>query len=429
MLTARFRRIPRHLFLLTALILFYGCERDESGLTNGYGTLALHLEADNKVIELGSSAQTKSSADSLQTAHTRVSDDIPSVEDFELYMYANGVLAEYWETFSQYDPTQQFSVGNYEMKAVYGSIDKEGFYSPYYEGTTSLQIKNRENTEAEITCKLSNVKVSIACTDAVKKYFKTFSMQLRSELNNSIEIGKDETRSVYLKPGLLVLNVQFEKQNGTSKNLELLRIEETEGQQHYLINVDVNNGEVGSGTLEITYHTVQSEEIKEIDLSDASLNIKEPVFTTQGFENGASMTLREGAQPEALKVTLNARAGRKQSLAGDKRRARDDAAFGGFKRAECVLPVADTAREVIDLGMGQYGEHTVAHFLLKAVHHRKHDDECHDAQGDGSDRNARNKAHETVFATAASTGSRVAQSDGNFKRKSQDVFSRIGLLF
>ena len=126
---------------------------------------------------------------------------------------------------------------------------------------------------------------------------------------------------------------------------------------------------------------------------------------------------------------LNARAGRKQSLAGDKRRACDDAAFGGFKRAECVLPVADTAREVIDLGMGQHGEHAVAYFLLKAVHHRKHDDECHDAQGDGSDRNARNKAHETVFATAASTGSRVAQSDGNFKRKSQDVFSRIGLLF
>ena len=309
MLTACFGSIPRYLFLLTTLILLYGCERDESNLTNGYGTLALHLEADKSLIELGGSAQTKSSSDSLQTAHTRVSDDIPNVEDFELYMYANGVLAEYWETFSQYDPTQQFSIGNYEMKAVYGAIDKEGFFSPYYEGTTNLQIKNRENTEAEITCKLSNVKVSVTCTDAVKKYFKTFSMQLRSELNNPIEIGKEETRSVYLKPGLLVLSAQFEKQNGTSKNLELLRIEDTEGQQHYLINVDVNNGDVGSGTLQITYNTVQSEETREIDLSDASLNIKEPVFTTQGFENGASMTLREGAQPEALKVTLNARAG------------------------------------------------------------------------------------------------------------------------
>ena len=306
---ARFGSVLRHLFLLTAFFLLYGCERDDNNLTDGYGTLALHLEADDSLIELGSSAQTKSSSDSLQTARTRASEDAPNVRDFELYMYANGVLAEYWETFSQYDPTQQLSIGNYEVKAVYGNIDKEGFYSPCYEGTTSLQIKNRENTEAEITCKLSNVKVSITCTDAVKKYFKTFSMQLRSELNNTIEIVKDETRSVYLKPGLLVLNAQFEKQNGTSKNLELLRIEETEGQQHYLIHVDVNNGEVGSGMLQITYNTVQSEEIKEIDLSDASLNIKEPVFTTQGFENGASMTLREGAQPEDLKVTLNARAG------------------------------------------------------------------------------------------------------------------------
>lgn len=309
MLTACFGSIPRHLFLLTAIILLCGCERNESDLTEGYGTLTLRLEADNNFIELGSSSQTKSLPDSLRTANTRSSDDTPNTEDFELYMYANGVVAEYWETFSQFDSTQQFSVGNYELKAVYGAIDKEGFFSPYYEGTTNLQIKNRENTEAEITCKLSNVKVSITCTDAVKRYFKTFSMQLRSELNNLVEIGKDETRSVYLKPGLLVLNAQFEKQNGTSKDLELLRIEETEGQQHYLINIDVNNGEVGSGTLQITYNTVQSEEIKEIDLSDASLNIKEPVFTTQGFENGASMTLREGAQPEDLKVTLNARAG------------------------------------------------------------------------------------------------------------------------
>lgn len=310
MLAAHFGSIQWHLFLFTAIIiLLYGCERNESDLTNGYGTLALRLEADNQLIELGNSTQTKSLSDTLQTAITRSSDDIPNVEDFELYMYANGVLTEYWETFSTYDPTQQFSVGNYELKAVYGAIDKEGFFSPYYEGTTNLQIKNRENTEAEITCKLSNVKVSITCTDAVKKYFKTFSMQLRSELNNPVEIGKEETRSVYLKPGLLVLNAQFEKQNGTSKNLELLRIEETEGQQHYLINVDVNNGEVGSGTLQITYNTVQAEETKEIDLSDASLNIKEPVFTTQGFENGASMTLREGAQPASMKVTLNARAG------------------------------------------------------------------------------------------------------------------------
>ena len=91
--------------------------------------------------------------------------------------------------------------------------------------------------------------------------------------------------------------------------------------------------------------------------------------------------------------------------------------------------LADLGEDEMEIGMGQHGEHAIAHFLLKAVHHRKHDDERHDAQGDGSDRNARNKAHETVFATAASTGSRVAQSDGNFKRKSQDVFSRIGLLF
>ena len=118
MLTACFEGIPRHLFLLTAIILLCGCERNESDLTEGYGTLTLRLEADNNLIELGSSSQTKSLPDSLQTANTRSSDDIPNVEDFELYMYANGVLTAYCETFGQFDPTQQFRVGNFYQKAT-----------------------------------------------------------------------------------------------------------------------------------------------------------------------------------------------------------------------------------------------------------------------------------------------------------------------
>lgn len=307
--TTCFQSISKSMIFLLIITLLHGCDRSENDLDDGYGTMALTLTTDNRLIELGKSPQTKNSSDSIPESITRASEDIPSIEDFELYMYANGILAEYWERFVDYDPTQQFAIGNYDIKAVFGSIDKEGFYSPCYEGMTSIQIQNREHTNAEITCKLSNVKVSTICTDAVKNYFKTFSMQLRSELGNPIEISKNETRSIYIKPGMLVLNAQFEKQNGTSKNVELLRINETEGQQHYTITIDVNNGNVGEGSLQITYNTVKSEEIKEIDLSDASLNIKEPVFTTQGFENGASLTLREGAQPDAMKVTLNARAG------------------------------------------------------------------------------------------------------------------------
>lgn len=303
----------KFLSIAYACICLFSCDANEMSLLSGYGKLEVQLTADSKTIELGGStdSSTRNKADSTASSivNTRVSDDTPAVESFELFLYANNILTDYWERFSQFDPEAQIPIGQYEMKAVYGDIEEEGYYRPCYMGSSVFQIRDREKTDVEITCQLANVKVSVECTEAVKKYFPVFSMQARSDLGDDIIITRDETRSIYLKPGLLVLSAEFEKQNGKTGKVELLRVEGTEAKQHYVITVDVNQGNVGGGALQISYNTVAAEEVKEIDLSDASLNIKQPTFTTQGFESGDSKTMREGAQPEAMKVTLNARAG------------------------------------------------------------------------------------------------------------------------
>lgn len=134
-------------------------------------------------------------------------------------------------------------------------------------------------------------------------------MKARSDKGEDIIITKEEKRSVYLHPGLLVLEASMEKQNGVKTTLEIARISNTKAQQHYKVNIDVNEGNVGSGILNISYQTETAEENVAVDLSDASLNIKEPVFTPQGFANGEEIKIREGAQPADMKVTLNARAG------------------------------------------------------------------------------------------------------------------------
>ena len=294
---------------LTALLFIAGCNADDSNHPSGLGSFKVKLVADSKTIDLGNSlnSATRSAQDSIQTRAT--DDDAPSTDNFELYLYSNNVLTNYWEKFSQYDAEEEMPIGKYQVKAVYGDINEEGYYRPCYMGTTDFQVRDRETTEVEVVCQLANVKLTVQCSEAVKKYFSVFSMSARSDLGTNVIITRDETRSIYLKPGLLVLSAEFEKQNGKTGNVELLRIEGTDAKQHYIVSVDVNQGNVGSGTLQITYNTVKSEETKDIDLSDASLNITQPTLTTQGFENGETKTLREGAQPEAMKVTLNARAG------------------------------------------------------------------------------------------------------------------------
>ena len=290
---------------LTALLFIAGCNADDSNHPSGLGSFKVKLVADSKTIDLGNSlnSATRSAQDSIQTRAT--DDDAPSTDNFELYLYSNNVLTNYWEKFSQYDAEEEMPIGKYQVKAVYGDINEEGYYRPCYMGTTDFQVRDRETTEVEVVCQLANVKLTVQCSEAVKKYFSVFSMSARSDLGTNVIITRDETRSIYLKPGLLVLSAEFEKQNGKTGNVELLRIEGTDAKQHYIVSVDVNQGNVGSGTLQITYNTVKSEETKDIDLSDASLNITQPTLTTQGFENGETKKLREGAQPDKVLSNVN----------------------------------------------------------------------------------------------------------------------------
>lgn len=288
-----------------------GCERDEERVT-GYGTMNIRLSANSSVIEVGASSNTRSNtADSLSVQTTRAEEEVvPTPPDFALTLFKGELQVKQWDSYTDFDDKEKIAVGEYVLTASYGEAKKEGFEAPYYEGSSEVRILEGENTDVDITCYLANVQLTVKCSEAVQKYFSSFTMQVRSSAGIPIDIAKNDIRPVYLQPGLLVLETQLRKQNATKDTkLELLRIPETSIRQHYIVNVDVNEGEVGSSMLNVTYHTVKSEEKVEIDLSDAALNIKEPVFTAQGFDNGQSITLREGSQPEAMKVTLNARGG------------------------------------------------------------------------------------------------------------------------
>lgn len=291
------------------LFLLNACSREDNG-SDGYGTMNVVLSPNSETVDLGNASRSESDSVMVTRGDAKGNQDyVPNADDFNLNIYSGDVLVDYWEKFSDYDPSEPMAIGTYNVVAKYGDISKEGFFCPYYEGNSLVTIRHRENTDVSIECKLANVKVSVICSEALKKYFTTFTMEARSSLNNPITITTSEQNAFYLSPGTMVLTAEFEKQNGKKGSMEILRFNETAPQHHYIINVDVNDGEVGSAVLKVIYNTVESEEIKEIDLSDASLNIKEPVFTYEGIDNGGSLTLREGSQPSDLKVTLNARAG------------------------------------------------------------------------------------------------------------------------
>lgn len=289
-------------------VLFAGCEQDERHAT-GYGTMNIQLSANPSMIEVGSSSDTRGQSDKQSAITTTRMEEVPEASSFSLSLSNEKAEVKHWDSYADFKEGEKIAIGNYTLKAYYGDEKKEGFNAAYYEGSTNIQILENQNTTADITCYIANVQLTVICSEAVQKYFTTFEMQARSNTGTTIDIAKDDQRPVYLKPGSLQLEAKVKKQNGIGQTLRLLDIDETEARQHYIIQVDVNGGDTGSGTLNITYNTVKSEEVVTIDISDASLNLKAPEFTAQGFDNGQTITLREGSQPESMKVTLNARAG------------------------------------------------------------------------------------------------------------------------
>lgn len=317
------------LFVIICFLLS-GCDRDE-GQNTGYGTMSLQVSANANVIELKPHANTRSNNSTDSVVHTRVeeeSDFVPDAGDFKIALYKEtsaktntktetskaGILQYEWNSLNEFDPSSKIAIGAYTLKATYGELNKEGFDAACYSGETDIIIQDHQNTPAEVTCYLNNVKVNVECSETVKAYFTSFEIKVYSQALKEIEISKNEKRPLYMLPGSLTVRAHFVKQNGKEGTVELARIEETEARQHYIIQVDLNNGNAGGAILNVNYAKVKSEETVNIDLSDEALNTAAPIFTATCLDvyEGHLITLREGVASdlkEPVKITLNARAG------------------------------------------------------------------------------------------------------------------------
>ncbi len=317
------------LFVIICFLLS-GCDRDE-GQNTGYGTMSLQVSANANVIELKPHANTRSNNSTDSVVHTRVEEErdfVPDAGDFKIALYketsakANtktktskaGILQYEWNSLNEFDPSSKIAIGAYTLKATYGELNKEGFDAACYSGETDIIIQDHQNTPAEVTCYLNNVKVNVECSETVKAYFTSFEIKVYSQALKEIEISKNEKRPLYMLPGSLTVRAHFVKQNGKEGTVELARIEETEARQHYIIQVDLNDGNAGGAILNVNYAKVKSEETVNIDLSDEALNTAAPIFTATCLDvyEGHLITLREGVASdlkEPVKITLNARAG------------------------------------------------------------------------------------------------------------------------
>lgn len=281
------------ILLATMCILLSGCTKDSDyTFTTGKGRLNIKLIAD----------------DSTQDVATRAEEALPNVNDFAISVLKDEEIKYSCDKFSQYSDEVLFPIGQYTLKASYGQPHDEGFSKPCFVGLQEFTIENQKETNVEVTCHLSNVKISVVYTEGFKKYFSDYHLKINSEGNSPILFAKEETRSCYFKPGKITLALNLTKKNGGAQSsYQPIVINNALAQHHYKFNFDVN---AGSSTLDITFTDNTETVTHTIDVSDGTMRIDPPFFVLNGFTSNTALDIKEGKEADqTLSVYLNARSG------------------------------------------------------------------------------------------------------------------------
>lgn len=235
-------------------------------------------------------------------------ESVPDINDFALAIESvDGKVSNSWESFADFSPIS-VAVGTYTVTASYGDAEAEGFDAVSYLGSTNVEVRSAETSEASVTCVINKAKVSIAYTDEFKSYFNSYSAYVSSSKGNKVTYSADEVRGAYFVPGDLGVYLEVTRQ-GVSKKVTLNPKNFTAEEKHeYRLTMDVD---AATASLKIIFNdNPSSEQNVEINISDEALNADPPVFTPYGFTSGNTLEVLEGAAfTEKLEAYLNAPAG------------------------------------------------------------------------------------------------------------------------
>lgn len=302
------RNVIKVLLLMT-IVLVSACESEQKRSNKATGILSLQLAASRDVIN--TTTRTEGDSSGNEGDNTEEDDLVPNVGDFTIALMDGNVVKTSWNKFSEYPKYAVLPVGTYILKAYYGSSDKEGFESPYYEGTQEITIEDDATVEANITCYLTNVKVTVEYTNAFKKYFSDYTTTVQSASGIPVVFSKNEVRAAYVKPGAITVYANVKKQNGQSAKLNILDIDEAKAREFYRLKLDID---AGSATLKISFDDTTVEKPIEINVSDDILNMQPPFFTASGYSSGEMQEVKEGSSISPLSMLITARNGIKKCV-------------------------------------------------------------------------------------------------------------------
>lgn len=277
------------LFTLTlAVLAFSACNKEAVDL-KGKGQMSINLTSEGEF-----------------TPSTKADETNPDVVDINTFevsiLNASGASVYSWENLAAVPAVIAMDPASYTIKANSpGKLDV-AWNQPIYEGTQTFAVEAGKVANIDLTCKLSNMKVTVKCTDNfIEELNPDFTIKV-STANGFLEytkaiIDKGTAQAGYFTVAPITVDIKGTRKLDGSTVSHYFTINEVAARDHHVFTVDASEtGEVAvGGGISVDYSVNQKD--VDIQVGDLEENPIEDDNTGAPVVKGASIAANSVVAP------------------------------------------------------------------------------------------------------------------------------------
>lgn len=215
---------------------------------------------------------------------------------------SKGLVARQWSTYAEVkEQPVKLNVGNYTLRASFGSPKVAGFTGYHFVGTTQFGVAPQSQTSVSTVCKLANVKVAVVYGEQLIKYYPSFKTEIKGVSGNTVTFARDEKRAAYFPVGDLQLKLFMTDKNGKTVSY-MPDLIAGAAQDFITVHLDLN---VGNIVLKVVTDTATDEKEIETELPPFMATKDAPTISASNFVDGWDKELFESALVPS-RITLHA---------------------------------------------------------------------------------------------------------------------------
>lgn len=223
---------------ISAALVLSGCVKE--GNINGigeYGSVSIGLSSEGEFAEVKSGGEV-------------------DVADFYLKILQGASVVKSYSKYSDVPNAIELSPGSYKVEAGTSANADAEWDQPIYYGSQEFSVSAGEALSLDLTCTLSNMKVTVTCSEA-------FNNEISEDFEIAITNGKgtlifDKTKidagtSGYFSVGTLTIDLTATRKGTGEEILEHRVIEGGAAKDHFILNFDAQEtGSISFGDSGIT---------------------------------------------------------------------------------------------------------------------------------------------------------------------------------